>query len=94
MSIQNVERHASAGARQISLQGAVIRCRCTDAQKAAPDWHGRRQQPCPRGASEDLGTLSFWDANPLKRLAWRLSRLMRAVRQPRHTNPTDWSRYG
>lgn len=97
MPIQNIESHAAGGARQISTEGRVIRCTCTPAEKALIDWHGRINKPCPRGRVEELGVIAFWHANPFKRFAWHLSRLMRAVRalcKPTRTTLTDWSRYG
>ena len=64
----------------ISVQGAVIRCTCTDVRKAAPDWHGALGLPCPQGATADLGVLAYWHPNPLRRWAWRLSKLLRGQR--------------
>jgi hypothetical protein len=29
------------------------------------------------GTVEDLGQIAYWDKNPLRRLAWRVSRLLR-----------------
>lgn len=31
------------------------------------------------GTVEDLGTISYWHQNPLKRLAWRLSRVWERI---------------
>ena len=45
------------------------------------------------GRVEELGEVAYWHRNPFKRFAWRVSRLMRALR-PTSTNPTDRTRYG
>ena len=31
------------------------------------------------GRVEELGTIAYWHRNPLKRLAWRLGRLVRRI---------------
>lgn len=33
------------------------------------------------GSREDLGTVSYYHRNPLRRLAWRLSRWMKGIRK-------------
>ena len=35
------------------------------------------------GTVESLGVIAYWHANPLRRLAWRLSRFLRG-RKPGH----------
>ena len=79
MSDQRVFAGASQPA-SVAVSGKRIRCTCTDEQKAAADWHGRRNVPCPVGRVEDLGELAFWHRNPLKRWAWRLGQLVRRRR--------------
>jgi hypothetical protein len=59
--------------QEVSLEGRVIRCGCTLAQKQAPDWHARRGIDCPNPrAIEDLGRMAYWHRNPLRRWAWRI----------------------
>ena len=63
-----------------SVEGIVIRCTCTAAQKLSPAWHGTQGLPCPQGQTVDLGVIAYWHANPLRRWAWRLSQFLRGQR--------------
>ena len=63
-----------------SVEGIVVRCTCTDAQKRAPGWHGAENEPCPQGRAVDLGVIAYWHKNPLRRWAWRINQLLRGRR--------------
>ncbi len=59
--------------RSATVEATVIRCGCTDEQKASPAWHARLNKPCPRPrATEELGMVAYYHKNPLRRLWWRL----------------------
>jgi hypothetical protein len=47
------------------LSARIIRCACN-----APQTHAG--QVCPRGQIVDLGLLSYWHRNPIKRIIGRL----------------------
>jgi hypothetical protein len=84
---------ATTTAKCITLEQAVIRCGCTDAEKLAPAWHAKRGDPCPKPRQvEQLGVVAYWHRNPLRLWAWRLNRwahFKRAGRvHRRHFNPT------
>lgn len=56
-----MEVHAKA--KEASIQAIVIRCTC-----GIPDSHFG--EPCARGKQQNLGTISYWNRNPLKRWLW------------------------
>ena len=56
--------------KEVSFSAVVIRCRCNN-----PTSH--RNQVCPKGKKEDLGIISYWNKNPLKRLSYWISRHIR-----------------
>jgi hypothetical protein len=62
--------------QEASVEAVVIRCGCGD-----PARH--RDTPCqqPR-AIEDRGVIAYYHRNPLKRLAWRLRRLVGMPQKP------------
>jgi hypothetical protein len=64
-SVSNASSPAEA-----SIEAVVIRCGCGD-----PDAHNGVRgapSPCPRPrATEDLGVVSYYSPNPLKRLYYR-----------------------
>jgi hypothetical protein len=51
------EQHATLDLN-VTFEGTIIRCGCTEAEKAEPHWHGFQNQPCPQGLPENLGVLS------------------------------------
>lgn len=76
----------AAAVQSIELQATVVRCGCTPAQKAEPDWHGRRGDICPRPLLlEALGTVAYTHRNPLRRWAWRLGQWLSGRRPGRIT---------
>lgn len=53
------------GAKEASIQATVVRCGCGDPLNVHPD------SPCPKPrATEDLGTVSYWHKNPIRRWLW------------------------
>jgi len=71
---------SSLGCSELSVEATVIRCTCTGAQRAEPDWHGLRGDPCPHGSVRDLGRIAFWHRSRLRRWAWRIGQLLRGRR--------------
>lgn len=69
---------AVAGQRSISLVATVLRCGCSEAQKASVEYHGLSGLPCPRPRQvERLGKIAYWNRNPVLMLAWKIGRWMR-----------------
>lgn len=66
LAVGVVVNDARVNAQEASIQAVVIRCTC-----GAPESHFGAV--CPRGASTDLGTVSYWHRNPLKRWAFALN---------------------
>ena len=66
---------AQTGIKALRIQGEVIRCTCTTAEKADPSWHGNSGLPCPGGTTEDLGTLVSWKAGLLPAISRFFKRL-------------------
>ena len=65
---------AVVGVRR-ELSALVIRCGCTDAQKALPHWHGRHNQACPNPrATEDRGVIATSTPAPAASLARRVQK--------------------
>lgn len=53
---------ARAGIQEASIEAVVVRCGCGDPAGIHP------HAPCPSpAATEDLGTVSYYHRNPLKR---------------------------
>ena len=59
-------------AREAVIEARVIRCGCGE-----PAAHIGSICPRPRRI-EDRGAVAYWHKNPLRRLAWRLARMMEA----------------
>ena len=56
----------SVPAEEAEIRAVVVRCGC-----GLPGQH--EGQPCPRPrATENLGRISYWHRNPLRRLWWEL----------------------
>lgn len=53
-----------------TVSAVVIRCTC-----GKPESHAG--QVCPKGKAVDLGVISYYHRNPLRRLAWRIKQKMR-----------------
>jgi hypothetical protein len=51
---------------EMTTEAVIIRCRCGD-----PASH--QGEICPKGQTVDLGVISYWHRNPLKRLAHAVS---------------------
>jgi hypothetical protein len=65
---------AAKNVRALEISAKVVRCGCSDEQKQAPGWHGKRGEACPRPrAVEDRGVLVRWHRNPLRQ-AWNAVR--------------------
>ena len=64
---------ATQGKKMVQVSAVVVRCGCTDKQKASPKWHARHDKPCPNPRDlEDRGVVAYWHQNVLKRLAYRV----------------------
>jgi hypothetical protein len=50
-----------AGVKQASIEATIIRCTC------APEAMTHEGLPCPNGRLEELGAVSYYHRNPLKR---------------------------
>lgn len=69
---------AVASSQEIALEATVVRCGCSSAQRASPDWHAKRALPCPNPREiESRGIVAYWHRNPLRCFAWRMRRLFR-----------------
>ena len=53
-----------------SVSAVVVRCTCGN-----PASHAGAV--CPQGKTQDMGVISYWHRNPLRRLAWRVKRIMK-----------------
>ena len=62
---------------RVIVEGVVTRCTCTESEKAAPDWHALRNEPCPKGRTERRRTLADSGRSPVRRLLDYLRRLAR-----------------
>jgi hypothetical protein len=57
------------------LEGVVIRCGCSPADRERALWHGRFNQPCPTPKlHEHLGVIATYHRNPIVHF-WRQLRL-------------------
>lgn len=81
-------------AKSAAISGVVIRCGCADKSLPALERvHGTKADgsllPCPGPrSSSDLGTISYWSANPLKRLFWALVGKRKADKRIHEANAT------
>lgn len=70
--------------KMATVEAVVTRCGCSDEQKRSPEWHAAQKppQPCPNPRKvEDMGVVSFWHRNPLKRLRfWLLKNVLQLKR--------------
>lgn len=55
-----------APVKSAEIEGVVIRCGCTPAQKERQLWHGKFNQPCPNPRlHEHLGVIATYHRNPV-----------------------------
>jgi hypothetical protein len=86
---------ASTMAKSAAISGVVTRCGCSDrSPEGLALSHGLDKVngtllPCPKPrSSSDLGTISYWNANPLKRLFWALVSKRQADKRIQKANST------
>jgi hypothetical protein len=67
--------------KSAELEGVVIRCGCTPAEKERVFWHGKHGIPCPKPRlHEHLGVIASYHRNPLINWWRNLKLAMRARR--------------
>jgi hypothetical protein len=58
--------------RQASISAVVIRCQCGDPYQYHPRNADGSLGVCPMGVTTNLGTISYYHQNPIRRLAMQL----------------------
>ena len=67
---------SSVKPKSVTWTGIVTRCGCSNLEKAAPDWHGLRNEVCSKPqAIKDLGIISYSSSNWFKNTAFKLKQL-------------------
>lgn len=64
-------------AREATIEAVVVRCGCkSDWRQIHERYEDGSYGPCPTPKRvQDLGVISYWHRNPLRRLFWRLKHL-------------------
>ena len=62
---------AVAGINEMSIEAVVIRCQCADG-----GWQ-HAGQVCPGGVATNLGMVSYWHKNPLRRWLFAAKKMWR-----------------
>jgi len=62
---------ANEGVKEASFKAIILRCTCK------PEKMKHSGKPCPRAKAVDLGVVSYYHKNPIRRLIWEVKNKLR-----------------